>query len=82
MKKRGVKFDAEKEEGLLALKLTELMFFEKRKDVYIEIQNMDYHGLKLDIQNLPNEYLYYSHLGRADLIEFESWSEKRVKINK
>jgi hypothetical protein len=28
------------------------------------------------------EYLFYSNLGRSDLIKFESWTEKYMEINK
>jgi hypothetical protein len=59
--------------------LTESLFFENRRNLY---NNLDNHISKLD-KNLRDsftkrvpEYLFYSNLGRSDLIIFDKYKEK------
>jgi hypothetical protein len=53
----------------LLLMLDDMHYFDKRRDVYDEIKTLNY----------SHEYLYYTHLGRADLILFEDYLEKKHK---
>lgn len=56
------------------------MIFENRRLLYENLQKGDIpNGFKANYSNITPHYLMYSTLGRADLIEFESFSPKRWK---
>jgi len=64
--------------------LVESMFFKKRRELFIRLE-LEIKKLPVDekkpFSNMIPEYLFYSTLGRADLILFESWKEKHEEIN-
>ncbi len=66
--------------------ISELLFFHKRRSVYLKmnklISKITNKNSNSFTEQIP-EYLYYSHLGRSDLIYFEYWlSEKKLANNK
>ncbi|MEO6219015.1 MAG: CHAT domain-containing protein [Ginsengibacter sp.] len=64
--------------------LAETLVFEKRRKVFEELNNRlaEICNANPDVFNesIP-EYLFYSNLGRGDLIHFESWTENFKKNN-
>lgn len=64
--------------------LTESLFFHKRRTLF---RNLDKRIQKLSnadleyFSKLVPEYLFYSNLGRSDLILFDTWSEEHLKKN-
>ncbi len=63
--------------------LTDLMLFNKRREIFETLDEKLKNilpFLQFDFKNLENEWLYYTTIGRADLIYFEKWlNEYRVK---
>lgn len=64
--------------------LTEVLHFFKRRDVYdnfdLEIKKLVGSEFNYFSSVIP-EYLFYSNLGRSDLVLFESWKEEYEKKN-
>lgn len=55
---------------------TKSMIFEKRRELYEELQSgIEIEGHKVNYNNKIPHYLMYSTLGRADLIRFQSYIE-------
>lgn len=65
--------------------MAESMIFNKRRKVYHKIQDgIDIGDVKYSTNDVSPEYLFYSNLGRSDLIYFSSWKkeyQKRVENN-
>lgn len=63
--------------------LTDLMLFSKRSEIFDTLDeklNTILPFLHFDFKNLDNQWLYYTTIGRADLIYFENWlNEYRAK---
>jgi len=64
--------------------LTKSLLFNNRKKLYkdidIKLSSIVGRGPKI-FENIVPEYLFYSHLGRADLIHFSKWLEKYRALN-
>lgn len=63
--------------------LTDLMLFNKRREIFDTLDEKlksILPFLHFDFKNLDNQWLYYTTIGRADLIYFENWlNEYRTK---
>ena len=54
------------------------MIFENRRTLYENLQQGNVpNGFKANYSTVTPHYLMYSTIGRADLIEFESFSSRR-----
>lgn len=63
--------------GLSTQYLTRSMIFDCRRKVYEELHaGLDVEGIHVDISHKIPHYLMYTTLGRADLIDFESYHEE------
>lgn len=64
--------------------LQDLLFFKKRRQIFETIDSKLANICKTTPEvfnkSIP-EYLFYSNLGRSDLINFESWIEKQKNLN-
>lgn len=57
--------------------MTESMLFNNRRKIYSKIKDgIDFDGIKYSTDNVSPEYLFYSNLGRSDLICFSSWKKE------
>lgn len=64
--------------------LTDVLFFNKRREVFHEMDqriNELTNKQKKYFSSVIPEYLFYSNLGRGDLIQFESWQKEFEKRN-
>lgn len=72
--------------GLCTQYLTRSMIFDCRRKVYEELHaGLDVEGIHVDTSHKIPHYLMYTTLGRADLIDFESYHEdlkERLEIMK
>lgn len=79
-----IDFEEEKLSETHLNSVVELMFFSKRRKVYFEmdkrISNINKRYSNAFSSQIP-EYLFYSHLGRPDLIYFEDWLTEKRKLN-
>ena len=84
-------FDKKKLYNSTLIWLTKSMNFKFRKEVFenwnevflSSVKDSNYKQLilpMLNFQNITPEHLFYSHLGRPDLIKFESYEEKMNNI--
>lgn len=63
--------------GLSTQYLTRSMIFDCRRKVYEELHaGLDVEGIHVDTSHKIPHYLMYTTLGRADLIDFESYHEE------
>lgn len=61
-------------------KMAKSMYFYKRKEVYNEMkEGFDANGKHYDIDSVLPEYMFYSNLGRSDLVYFDSWKNEQTK---
>lgn len=64
--------------------LNDLLDFNKRREVFNSIDNRISKYANIIIKQTANiipEYLFYSNLGRSDLIKFECWLDEFSKVN-
>jgi hypothetical protein len=64
--------------------LLDSMVFEKRRQVYKEVNTSIQNTTGMDVKSLEStvpEYLFYSNLGRSDLIYFKVWLSNFRKEN-
>ncbi|RYY72251.1 MAG: hypothetical protein EOO13_00025 [Chitinophagaceae bacterium] len=57
--------------------------FERRRETFEQINrliNSLDEGLRIDFNAMVHEHLLYSHLGRADLVLFETWMERKEAL--
>ncbi len=81
---KSVKVDIKKVKASQTISQAKAMSFSHRRKVFIELDNIlqKLSGEDKNIfSNIVPEYLFYSNLGRSDLIKFDSYQEKYNKIN-
>jgi len=61
--------------------LLDLMLFNRRRNFYLDMDARINQINKKNNNSLIPEYLFYSHLGRGDLIYFEGWLNEKRRIN-
>lgn len=83
-KKQNFKENEEQYKKTTSEAVTDLLYFNKRRKVYLEmdkrLSKIDSNSKNLFRNQIP-EYLFYSHLGRPDLIFFENWLKAKRELN-
>lgn len=68
----------------IATILTKTMLFDKRKEALEDLDKLvtsRSKSGKLKLEQLDNDWLFYSIIGRADLLNFRLWTEAYRKVN-
>jgi hypothetical protein len=81
--KAGIK-ESEIDDHKIAEILTETMAFHSRKEAITKLNDLLKRinpNFKFDFENLDNEWMSYTIIGRADLLYFENWINKFREIN-
>lgn len=74
----GLKEDPRQKEEVE--RMAKSMYFYKRREVYNEMkEGFNANGKHYDIDSILPEYMFYSNLGRSDLIYFDSWKNEQTK---
>lgn len=74
----GLKDDTRQKEEVE--RMAKSMYFYKRREVYNEMkEGFDANGKHYDIDSVLPEYMFYSNLGRSDLVYFDSWKNEQTK---
>lgn len=61
-------------------RMSRSMFFSERRKIYDLMKvGFDANGKHYDIDSILPEYMFYSNLGRSDLIYFDSWKKEQEK---